>query len=91
MRDAGTTLARDGRIWITIVATHQRAQDAAHVYAVVLKERTIFGDRNGLDQMGRKVVEADHLALRSLASSHRSDEFRFKIRPVEMPVAFEFR
>src|SRR5215813_6968434 len=50
----------------------------------MLKERAIFRNSNGVDQLWRDVVEANHAPLRTFTTGDRTDEFRFQLGFVEM-------
>ena len=56
-------------------APHKRANDAANVYAVMLEERAIFGDRDRFYQVWRQIAETDHFAFGAFSSGDGADQF----------------
>jgi len=57
----------------------------------VLEEGAIFCNRDRLHEVWRQITEADHLSLRSLGSSHRTDQLGLEPNTLQRAASFEIR
>ncbi len=83
LRNARAALVRQWRVWIGVVSPQQRANNSAHVHAVMFKERPVFGGRDCLPEIGGQIVEAHYPAFGAFVAGHGTDQFRLELRFIQ--------